>query len=282
MIESLNKNYKIAIDNYFEHDNGIVFTLNGCNYFYLSTVYDEDYLNMLADITLELKNRIKLHEFVLNKDGKILSDGYVLLKMHGFIDEIDLNDVRKFIIPVNSKYHKYFVNMIDFWHKKIDYLELQVIELCNNKLINNSFDYYLGIAEMLLIYLGHYNNNYDLYLSHKVFKSLSNIDFYNPLNITFDSKYRDLAYYIRISNDSNLLNEVIKYVSKEEYNYFFVRLVFPFEYFEALNNVLVDKKQEKELVNIINNIDNYENWIKEIEDLLGIHIFNWLKKEVKW
>lgn len=281
MIESLNKNYNISIDNYYEHDNGIVFSLNGCNYFYLSTLYDEAYLNMLADIIVQLKNKIRLHEFVLNKDGKILSNGNVLLKMHGFIDTIDLHDIKNYPLQVNPKYQKFFVSMIDFWYKKIDYLELQVTELCDNKLINNSFDYFLGIAEMLLIYLRHFNNNYDLYLSHKVFKSLSSIDFYNPLNMTFDSKYRDLAYYIRLSNDTNLLEKAIKYVNKDEYNYFFVRLVFPFEYFEALNDVLIDKKQEKELVNIINNIDKYEEWILMVEDLLGIHIFNWLKKEVK-
>lgn len=278
MIESLEKYYKISIDNYYEYDNGIVFTLNGCNYFYVSSIYDEEYLKMLADIIIELKNKVRFHDFVLNKEGKILSDGYVLLKMQGFIDKIDLNDINNFTIAANKKYQKYFINMVDFWYKKIDYLELQVIELCDNKLINHSFDYYLGIAEMLLIYLQKFNNNYDLYLSHKVFKSLSTIDFYNPLNITFDSKYRDLAYYIRLSNDSNLLDKVVNYVSREEYNYFFVRLVFPFHYFEALNDVLLDNKNEKELVDIINNIDNYENWIREIEDLMGIHIFKWLKK----
>ena len=281
MIESLEKFYKISIDNYYEYDNGIIFTLNGCNYFYLSTIYDEAYLNMLVDIIVELKNRVRFHEFVLNKDGKVLSEGYVLLKMQGFIDEIDLRDINNYAVEVDLKYHKFFINMIDFWYKKIDYLELQVIELCDNKLINNSFDYYVGIAEMLLTYLRRFNNNYDLYLSHRVFKSLSTIDFYNPLNMTFDSKYRDLAYYIRFSNDSYLLDQVINYVSKEEYNYFFVRLVFPFCYFEALNDVLIDNKDEKELVDIINNIDNYEKWIMKIEDLLGIHIFKWLKKEVK-
>ena len=281
MIESLKQYYNISIDNYYEHDNGIIFTLNGCNYFYLTTIYDEAYLNMIAGIILELKNRIKLHEFVLNKDGNILSDNYVLLRMHGFIDSIDLNDMKKFTVEVNSKYYKYFINMIDFWHKKIDYLELQVTELCDNKLINNSFDYYVGIVEMLLGYLAQFNSKYNLYLSHKVFKSLSNVDFYNPLNMTFDSKYRDLAYYIRLNKDVDLLEKVVKYISNEEYNYFFVRLIFPFEYFEALNNVLIDKKEEKELVNIINNIDSYEEWIQTVEDLLGIHIFYWIKKEVK-
>ena len=281
MIESLKKYYNISVDNYYEYDNGIIFTLNGCNYFYLSTIYDQAYLEMLANIILELKNKIRLHEFVLNKDGNILSDGYVLLRMHGFIDTIDLNDINKYTIEVNSSHYKYFINMVDFWYKKIDYLELQVTELSDNKLINNSFDYYVGIAEMLLIYLKQYDNKYNLYLSHKVFKSLSNIDFYNPLNMTFDSKYRDLAYYIRLNKDVELLEKVIKYTNKNEYNYLFVRLVFPFEYFEALNNVLIDKKNEKELVSIINNIDNYEEWIQTIEDILNIHIFNYIKKEVK-
>ena len=279
MKELLEKYYKIKVDNYYAYNNGIIFFLNGDYYYFVETVYDDDYINMIVDIVIELKNKIRFHEFILNKDGAIKSNNYVLLKINGLIDDINLVDINNFCLPIDIKYNKYFVNMVDFWYKKIDYLEMQIVELSDNLLINNSFDYYIGISELLLIYLNKNMNNYNLYLSHKVFNSISNIDFYNPLNITFDSKYRDIAYYIRATNDIDLLFKILDNMDKNEYVFLFVRLVFPFEYFNALNEVLIDKKDENCLIKIVNNIDSYEQWIKKISDIFGIHIFNWIEKK---
>ena len=177
---------------------------------------------------------------------------------------------------------QYFINMVNFWESKIDYLERQLSEFSYSALINNSFDYYVGIAEQLLSYLKkqQYDKNADLCLSHRVFNSLSALEFYCPLNVCVDYSVRDLALYIRNTNDVNLLmNLVDKQVDIAEKVYFFVRMAFPFYYFGELSNVLIEKKNEKKLINIVNNVNQYEEYLSFLEEQFGNKIFNWIKKE---
>ena len=120
----------------------------------------------------------------------------------------------------------------------------------------------------------------NLVLSHKIFKSKSTIDFYNPLYATCDLYLRDIAYYIRISNEWDLLYNILDNYkfSNYEYAYFFVRMVFPFEYFSNLEDILIDKKTEDKLLDIINNYKNYEKYLLKMQEIFGIWVFSWLRE----
>ena len=282
MKEILKKYYTLEIDEYREYNDGIIFMVDGVNYYFVRTTFDEDYIKMLFDLQRELASRVKLHDFVFNTEMKLLSEGCVLLKVNVLVDEIDLQDIKVFSGIVNNELLEDYVKMDTFWGNKIDYLETQLSELSDNKLINNSFDYYVGISEVLLAYLKKIDfEKVNLCLTHRVFYTLSTLDYYNPLNVTFDVALRDYASYIRILGDQELIINLLDNYkfNKYEYNYFFVRLVFPFEYFHLVSDLLLDNKNEDKLVDLINNNLKYENYIWYLQKLFGIYIFDWLKKE---
>lgn len=280
MNDLLKKYYNIEIDNFKYYNEGILFFVNGYNYYFVKCYYDEKYLNYLKRIVDNYES-VKLHRFIANKDGSLLSDGYVLLEMRTLIDDITLNDIKLFSSVGCNESLNYYVSMDKFWEEKIDYLELQLSELSANKLINNSFDYYLGISEILISYLKKINieNNIRLSLSHRSMRSLSTIDYYNPLNICFDHYLKDIAGYIRLFNNMDLIyNLVEKIKDVTDYQYLFVRLVFPFNYFYELSSVLIDGNDEIALADIINHIKEYENYLLWCEELFGIYLFSWIKK----
>lgn len=280
MIEILKKYYDIEITDYKEYREGILFFINGNYYYFVKTIYDYEYLMRLLDICLYAKKyKIKLHDFVFNREGRILSEEYVLFKLNVLISEIEFKDVCSFNILLNE-YKDEYVKLEKFWEDKIDYLEYQLSEFCSNKLINNSFDYFVGIGEVLLSF---YKDNYiyddNVFLVHRLINSLSTIDFYNPLNITIGCKYKDVVSFIKFTNSMDILFELLDRVSDNDKIYLFVRMAFPFKYFNIINEMLFDGLNDQKLTEIINNIDKYELYLKEMEKIFGIYLFSWIKKE---
>lgn len=281
MKEILEKYYDIKIDYFKNYKEGILFQINGINYYLVKAYYDIDYVNELFLICQEFtKQQVHLHDFVYNKNGLLLSDGYILFKLNVLIDDIDLEDIKKFNMINCNKYINEYVTMETFWEKKIDYLEMQISELSDNPLINHSFDYYIGIAEILIKFLKNNKTKIDLCLSHKTLDSLSTIEFYNPLNITFDLKLKDVASYIRMTNDMDLLCDILDHRDESFNNaYFFTRMVFPFKYFDIISDMVVDNEEEKDLALMLNNVSSYEKAVGEMEKMFGIYLFSWIKKE---
>lgn len=280
MNELLKKYYGLEIDYYRKYKDGIVFFINGDYYYFFKTVLEQLEIDNLYKLYLFVKSqKIILHDFIFNNDGSLLSEEYILIKLNYLIGDININDVLKFNILVNETFDlkKEFRKE---WMDRIDYIERQVLELSNNLLINNSLDYFVGIAEVLLSF---YNDNYhesnDNYVVHSSFKSLNTIDFYNPTNLSVGNKYKDIISYIKINNDWNLLNDVLNVSNLNDRNYIFVRLSFPFEYFYVVNELLIDEIVEQKLLNIINGIDDYENYLKRLEEYFGYKVFYWIKKD---
>lgn len=282
MKEILKKNYDIEIDNYQQYQDGILFFLKDSYFYFVKCIFDEEYLNNINVFCNSLNKEIKVHNLVYNKFGKILTDGYVLMKINVFIDVITKEDLRKFLNINCQKYKNKYVSMNQIWEFKIDYLEEQLSELSDNKLINNSFDYFVGIAENLIKFYKENINieNIELCLSHNALNSLSTIDFYNPLKFSFDYYLKDVATYIKISSDYNFLYEILeKNLDYGNRVYLYVRLIFPFEYFEEVSKILLDVNNNYNLIKIINEIDKYENFIMNIQKIFGIYLFSWIKKE---
>lgn len=281
MKEILKKYYDIEISEYKDYKEGIIFFVDGYYYLFVKCHYDEEYINQLVIICsqLQLKN-IQLHEFIYNKEGKLLSDSFVLFRIHVFIDStISFNDVLLFANVDCNAYKKNYIFMDKFWEDKIDYLEMQLSELSDNKLINNSFDYYVGIGEILIAYLrkNYDKSSIDLRLSHKCLNCLDSIEYYNPLNISFDLFYKDIASYIRLTKDEDLLMNMIERINEKDKGYFFVRMVFPFTYFYEISDILIDGKESDKLIDVINHVTEYENYLRTMEKVFGIYLFSWIK-----
>lgn len=280
MKDILSEYYNIFIDDYKEYKDGLIFQVDGINYYLVKTSYDTAYINELIKVCEEVrKQNVLLHDFIKNKNNEFLSNGYILFKINVLMDDIDLNDIKKFNSIDSNKYLKEYIKMEDFWQNKIDYFEVQISELSDNKLINHSFDYYIGIAEIIILFLKKHPTKNDLCLSHKSLDSISTLEFYNPLNITFDLKLKDMASYIRMTNNYELLNDLLDQIDWSDKAYLFTRMVFPFRYFNIISDMVVDNEEEHELINLLNNVKKYEAYLSQMQKMFGIYIFSWIKKE---
>lgn len=278
MIENLKKYYDIDVDDYKQYMNGIVFLVSGIHYYFIKSILNEEKVNDIYRKINNLKyNKLRLHEFVLNNERKVYSNGYVLFKVNVLIYDIDLDDIGVF--NSYSIYDDYF-SMDELWYSKIDYLEYQIGELSYSKLINNSFDYFVGLSEMLLQF---YKNNYiddssNICLVHRELKSTSSLEFYNPLNIVGGNKYKDVVSLIRLTNDWDLLEKLVDSVNANDKVYIFVRLCFPFEYFRLASRMVLKEAEENELITYLNKMNEYERYLLSVEKIMNIKLFSWLKK----
>lgn len=289
MKELLKEKYKIEIDDYYEYKGGIIFFLDGVRYYFVKHNYDDEFFNILIEMIQELKTKqVYLHEFILDKLGRVNADGYCLMKIIIFGDEITEKEMQRFyaIRNFNEEFYKQYVSLIELWYKKLDYLEYQVSELSNRLIINNSFDFYLGITEEVLQYLNNFSDvsmKQYLSLAHRSLSSFNVIDFYNPLNIIIDIYTRDLGLYVKNNQDYDYLYQFMQNASHDyAYYYLYARLILPSDYFKILEDILLDNQQEKELSNYINKYLEYEEYIKCIDEMFGFSLFSWIKKVIKF
>ena len=112
---------------------------------------------------------------------------------------------------------------------------------------------------------------------------------YNPMNIIFDFRVRDVAEYIKNSffnNNHNIYNELIIYLNKEQLSLMEVkllisRLMYPSFYFEMYEDILIDNKEEKIILDVISRLAEYEQYLYKIISFLGryyqVDEIMWLK-----
>ena len=239
-------------------------------------VFLDDKINILKNINSNLYG-----ELIINNNNsyisKIDNKYYILILLKGIINEsVTLNEM----VNNNIKYrylnqHKN-INLNELWSKKIDYLEYQVSELASNyNEILNSFSFFIGLSENAISFLNINNINYNnthMTLSHLRIKTNELfIDYYNPINILIDYDIRDYAEYLKskvlLTED---LDNDIKYIlnyanlSNDDIKLLYARLMFPTLYFDKVEQILIDKVEEKELDIYIESIPRYINMLKDI------------------
>lgn len=280
MEEIIKKYYCFDVDDLQEYNEGFIFFLNGDYFYFVKCFLDEKYLKNLY-LFCKRKN-VKCHELVFNKDNNFLSDEFVLMKLNFFVEDITMNDVNYFRSIDCNEFKDKYISLDKIWEMKIDYLEIQLGELSDNKVINNSFDYYVGIVENLILFFRKNitRENFNLCLSHSCLSNLSSVDYYNPLKFSFDYWMKDFVNYIRLSKDYELLENVLEEINNfDDRIYLFVRLIFPYNYFEEVSNVIVEKKSDRKLIEVVNSIDDYDKYIGKIQKMFSIYLFSWIKKE---
>jgi hypothetical protein len=240
-----------------------------------------------------------MSEIILNKDGSIISsyedNNYILLKINCNPNKnITLEEIN-YISNIMTR-NDLKINWGILWSNKIDYLEELIYE--NGKkypIVVDSFNYFVGLAENAISYFNNIheiNTNPIFYISHKVIKQNDKIDtIYNPFNIIFDYKVRDISEYIKISfwnNNMNIFNELDNYLSYEYLSIYDVklliaRILYPSFYFDLYEEIINDNKEEKEINKIIDKHNEYEELLYEVYliiqkkiNLLGI---DWINKK---
>lgn len=283
------------INNYYEFNHN--------NNYYRLYMLNEEYniynYNNIYTINKELINNTLMSEIILNKDKNIITTyhniNYILLKMNCNINKnITLEEIdylSKVKIVNNNK-----SNWGLLWSKKIDYLEELISE--NGKKypqVVNSFNYFIGLSENAISYYNNIDidNNMMYYISHKVLRPTDKVDsLYNPLNIIYDYRVRDVAEYIKNSfwtDNHNIYNELNNYLYKNnlslnEVKLLISRVLFPSFYFDLYEDIFNYNKDEKILNNIISRIDEYEEYLNSIiiyfKRFYPIDEIEWLKKKI--
>ena len=287
--------YNIKIDDIKYHEKYYTFTHNGYTH-RLYITRDNINQNFIIELNQKLLGNTLINEIILNKNKEIISTidnkNYILMKIYiNPNKKITLMEINYLANKLKIKNKK--TNWAILWSKKIDYLEKVISE--NGKkypIMTDSFNYFIGMTENAISY---YNNiildkDYDYVISHKIIKFNDKVDvIYNPLNIIFDYRVRDLAEYIKNSffNNTNISNELSNYfknypLTTTEAKLLVSRLLYPSFYFELYEDILIDKKDEKIIINIIDRIDEYEKYLANIIEYLrkkyGIEEIAWLKE----
>lgn len=288
--------YGIKVDKIVYEKNSYSFIYN--RYFYKLYVFDNSSnTDFLINVNKKMLGNTLVSEIIKNRNGEVLSIynniGYILMRIYVNVNKgISLKEV---VSLSNSLYKdKLMINWGNLWEKKMDYLEDLINE--NGKkypLIVDSFNYFVGLAENAISY---YNTilidkNYKFGISHRKIKIDDTIEeLYNPLNIIFDYKVRDVAEYMKISffnGNKNALNEFIwylnnNYLSIMEAKLLIARLLYPSFYFDMYEDIMIDEKEEKIITNILIKIDEYEIYLAKLIEMIsskyGVDDILWLKK----
>lgn len=306
MKNSISYYYNLNPENIHQNKNIIKFSLNNYNYVLYPYEKNKDEINDILNISIELYYRgLPIHqiipnvnnEFVTNIDNKL----YVLLLVliNNFNIKITYNDIIYFLnnsYVIDSKDKLERTNWPELWSNKIDYFEYQMSQIGNQfPIINESFGYFIGMAENSITFLKNNQNEdilYPLNITHKRITVDSKLfDLCNPLNLIIDSRVRDVCEYFKsqfFNNDEYIiLEKSINYIesnnlSQYECLLFFVRMLFPSFYFDLYEHVIFDDVSETKILNIISKINKYESFLGELNLYLkrkyNIETIDWLTK----
>ena len=285
--------YGIKIDKVIYDTKYYSFIYNG--YVYKLYIYDDDSnIKFLYDINKLLIRNTLMSEIIINKNNEVISNyngiSYVLIKI--FIN-INKSISLKEISLISSFLYKQQLNINwgVLWSNKIDYLEDLINE--NGKsypLIVDSFNYFVGMAENAISYFNTIiiDEKYNYVVSHKMIRVEDSVEvLYNRMNITFDYRVRDVAEYIKnafFNNNYNIFNELLdylhhNYLSIMEVKLLVARLLYPSFYFDMYEDILIDNKEEKIILEIISRLDDYEEYLSKV---IGFFKRNYDINEIEW
>lgn len=281
----LNYKYNLFPDKIIKSKSDYYFFYAEVKYYVVELNRPIDDLNLLVNVNEKLESFARAVYKILpslKKEYHFLYEGknFIVIKVlkneNEIIDLIDLNMFNKLLKTRENT----LLNRNDWkklWEEKIDYFEYGMSMVNEtNTLVNGSFSYYVGLAENAISY---YNDTIleepikenELYISHKrIITPIVSGNIYNPLNFIFDYNVRDTAEYIKTKffNDKIDWDEIDYIFNKNIYSKFslrllYARLLYPSYYFDAYEQYLADKKEEK-LKKIISKSKEYEDFLFDI------------------
>lgn len=269
-----------------------IYIKNNNDRYILLPVKSKKELNELYMILKKYKLDNKYYEIVMtkNKELTIIYAGteFVLIKITN-TNNISLTEERistNLTLPA-SIYNLDRSNWYFLWSKKNDYIEYKSNHVRKKyKLIDESVDYYLGMAETAIAYLNNINNyelKQNLTLSHR---RIIDDEMKNPLNIIIDVKERDISEYLKyLFINQRYSQERIKGIlfgypdTEISYIRIYARLLYPNYYFDLYENIELEKENEEKLKELIKRIDEYEIYLK---DIFNIIISRQKIKKIDW
>ena len=290
----INYYYNLYPENIFQNKDEYYFFINNIRYTFIEYKEDIKEIDKIYNMHLNiLKRNMYVHPIILNKDGKALTmikeKPYILMQTVYYGEKITMHNIISFS-SVEANTNKE-TTWEELWKNKNDYLEYQINLLGNKyKILKKSMYYYLGLGENAIQLLNITQlKNIRMYYSHKrIDRKNTTYDLYNPLNINIDTKVRDIAEYLKQSffSKENIEKDLEYYLKTsnltvEEHILFFSRMLYPTYYYDMVEKILKNEKQEKEILNIINKVDEYQNIIKKLykyyKTFINFPLIEWLE-----
>lgn len=290
----INYYYTLYPENIFQNKDEYYFFINNTRYIFIEYKEDIKEIDKIYNMHLNiLKRNMYVHPIILNKDGKALTmikeKPYILMQTVYYGEKINIQNIISFS-SVEANTNKE-TTWEELWKNKNDYIEYQINLLGNKyKILKKSMYYYLGLGENAIQLLNITQpKNIRMYYSHKrINRKNTTYDLYNPLNINIDTKVRDISEYLKQSFFSKEdIEKDLEYYLKtsnltlEEHILFFSRMLYPTYYYDMIEKILKNEKEEKEILNIISRVDEYENIIKKLykyyKTFINLPLIEWLE-----
>ena len=281
-IKKINDNYYFK---YLNNNYGI--------YLYNRDITD---IVFLYNLNMELLNRgFSGYTIILTNNNQILfvyeDKYYVLMRFPDILNRyITYEDIINFSVVVNNKYKKLDKsNWGESWSNKIDFIEYQFNQMKHKyPIIDDYIDYYIGIWENAISYFNYNaNTNIKKYICHKRIPfNMDLYEFLNPLNFVVDFKERDIGEYLKsfvINNNFSysILDKYFNNLSRDSVILIISRFLFPSYFFDIYEDIIIDKLDEKNIIEIVNKRNIILFVLKYIFNTytdINIPYINWIKK----
>ena len=274
------KNIRQSGNVFFIETNSKIFAFQNCDNYI-------DQIDNIYELNIYLNyNNIYVYRIIKNRFDNIITrvneNNYILLEINSdYNKNITLNMIYEFQYKLDDNLIKSTFkglnasNWKSLWMQKIDYFEYQVSEFgLKYPLVRESIGYYIGMAENAICMINDYTLNDSLYLQHRRIDANSRYyDFYNPLNLIFDTRVRDFCEYYKSNFIYNLRYKedikIINYLEKNNYTtnelkLFYIRMFFPSFYFDLYEKVVNNNEDEKRLKKILLKVNEYQLFLYEL------------------
>ncbi len=302
MKESIEYYYNLTIDELFIEKDVYHFKLENRDFYFNYFSRDVKDLEDIIKCNIELKNHgINTHIILKNINNdyltKIEDQNYILIEVINKGEIISISDIidynRKFILIYSSNLYRN--NWSYLWQTKIDYIESQLKEIKTNIIIENSIDYYIGLAENAIYYVNIIEKKYPISNLDKIVLSRKRIyfpnyklNYLNPLSFIFDLEVRDVAEYIKSyffagENAMVELETFLKstHLTTYSYNMLFARLLYPSYYFDIYEKIVNTNEKSEKILKVISLNEEYEKFLKKAYELISkyapLENIEWLK-----
>lgn len=302
MKESIEYYYNLTIDELFIEKDVYHFKLENRDFYFNYFSRDVKDLEDIIKCNIELKNHgINTHIILKNINNdyltKIEDQNYILIEVINKGEIISISDIidynRKFILIDSSNLYRN--NWSYLWQTKIDYIESQLKEIKTNIIIENSIDYYIGLAENAIYYVNIIEKKYpisnldNIVLSRKrIYFPNYKLNYLNPLSFIFDLEVRDVAEYIKSyffagENAMVELETFLKstHLTTYSYNMLFARLLYPSYYFDIYEKIVNTNEKSEKILKVISLNEEYEKFLKKAYELISkyapLENIEWLK-----
>lgn len=293
--------YNIRINELHNKDDYYFFDIDNKSFLFKPFYYNDKLSSDMFKLNLMLSQNTNVDNIILNKYNSVVTlvnnEPYILvlkfkdimvnLSLISNISNIKLNNVDVIKDLERNNWEVLWANVIDYYEEYIGQNEKKY------PLLRESFDYFIGLAENAISYLVNTKRELNPSIYDKKVVSHNNLydSLYDPSNIILDHKARDLAEYIKLSffnnNNNNIFMELEEYFNYNYYSYYgirvlYARILYPSFFFNLLNDIIISKKKEKDISNVINRISEYEIYLYKIylflQKYYNIPSVEWLKK----